>query len=441
VNLVFFKAVHSKTKYWQMVGRGTRLRPNLYGPGDDKKNFIIFDVCQNIEYFNEDYPGAETPAGEPLGARLFATRLALLAGIDALDEAAADATGDRDEAHPLGVLRGEIASALHAQVSGMSLDNFLVRPHRKALEHFTNATAWQHPSGDEFELASTLRRLPSATDALDTDEQAKRFDLFALRAQLGLLVGEPGFAAAKSRIQAIANALAEQKSIPAIQKQLTLIAAVASDEWWDDVTVPMIEMARKHLRGLVNLIDPTVQAIVYTNFTDTAETAEVEIKRIAVGVDRQRFREKAFAFLVAHEDDVVLFKLRNGHQLTPLDLAELERIMLDSGEFRQDELSAVVEESNGLGLFVRSLVGLEHGAAVEALAEFTGGTTFTGNQLAFVNLVVDQLTRTGVVDPGLLYEAPFTGVAPSGPDALFTPAQVASLVATLNHIRETAVAS
>lgn len=433
VNLVFFKPVHSKTKYWQMVGRGTRLRPNLYGPGDDKKDFVIFDVCQNIEYFNEDYPSAETPAREPLGARLFAARLALLAGIDA--------TGDVRAEEALGEIRGELASGLHAQVSGMRIDNFLVRPHRKAVEHFADATTWQHPSGNEFELARTLRKLPSATDTQDTDEQAKRFDLFALRAELGILVGDPGFVAAKSRIQAIANALADQKSIPAIKKEMSLIAAVASDDWWVDVTVPMIEMARKRLRGLVNLIDSAAKVIVYTDFTDTAAMAEVEIKHIAVGVDRQRFREKAFAFLAAHEDDVVLAKLRLGKQLTPLDLEQLERIMLESGDIKKAELSAAVAEAQGLGLFVRSLVGLDHAAAVAALAEFTGGTTFTGNQLTFVNLVVDQLTRTGVMDPGLLYEAPFTGVAPTGPEALFTPAQVATLVATLKHIRETAVAS
>ncbi|MBB5632199.1 type I restriction enzyme R subunit [Cryobacterium mesophilum] len=433
VNLVFFKPVHSKTKYWQMVGRGTRLRPDLYGPGDDKKDFVIFDVCQNIEYFNEDYPSAESPAGEPLGARLFSARLALLAGIDAVG-------GETSGGESLDEIRGALASHLHAQVGGMRLDNFLVRPHRKAVEYFADIAGWTHPSGDEFELARTLRGLPSSADVLDTDEQAKRFDLFALRAQLGVLVGDPGFDAAKTRIQAIANALAEQKSIPAIQKQLTLIAAVASDEWWEGVTVPMLELARTRLRGLVNLIDSSARAIVYTDFTDSAVSGEIDIAKVAVGVDRQRFRDKAFAFLKAHENDAVLFKLRHGRQLTPLDLEGLERIMLESGEFRSADLSWAVEESKGLGLFVRSLVGMDRAAAVEALGDFTGGTTLTGNQLAFVNLVVDQLTRAGVVDPGLLYEAPFTGVAPTGPEGIFTGAQVATLVERLKHIRETAVA-
>ena len=125
------------------------------------------------------------------------------------------------------------------------------------------------------------------------------------------------------------------RSIPAIAQELVLIEAVAGDDWWQDVSVPMLELMRIRLRGLVRLIDGTARSIVYTDFEDTAGAAEpIEIRDVAVGVDRARFREKAYAFLRAHEDDLVLHKIRHGNQLTELDLAELERIMLESGEFK-----------------------------------------------------------------------------------------------------------
>ncbi|MEX1077678.1 MAG: DEAD/DEAH box helicase family protein [Homoserinimonas sp.] len=431
VNLVFFKPVHSKTKYWQMVGRGTRLRSDLYGPGLDKNDFVIFDVCQNIEYFNEDYPSAESSTGKSLGQRLFTGRLALLAGIDSAD-------GDEE----LKPLREGLAARMHGHVAAMTLENFLVRPKRRSVERFAEATTWLTMSGDDYEQAAELADLPSAADVLDTDEQAKRFDLFALRTQLGVLIGDPGYAAAKARVQAIANALAEQKNIPKVANNLTLIAAVASNEWWDDVTVPMLEMMRIRLRELVTLIDSKKRGIVYTNFEDSAASpTEVAIKDVAVGVDRARFRDKALAFLRAHENHMVLVKLRKGHQLTALDLEQLEEIMLASGEFRRQELASAVAESHGLGRFVRSLLGMDRASATNALSAFAAGTTLTGNQLTFVNLIVDQLTRNGDVDPGLLYEAPFTSVAPTGPEGLFTGAQVIALVATLQRLRESAEAS
>jgi len=430
VNLVFFKPVYSKTKYWQMVGRGTRLRPSLFGPGadSDKQDFVIFDVCQNIEFFNDDLPAAETKAVKSLKERLFDARLSLLAGIDShVDET------------ELSGLREGLATRLHSVVTGMTLDNFLVRPRRRAVEHFTNGANWTGMSGEDYELASNLAGLPSADDVLDTDEPAKRFDLLALRTQLGVLVGDSSFAAAKRRIQAIAVALGNERSVPAIAQELVLIEAVAGEDWWQDVTVPMLELMRTRLRGLVRLIEGTDRSIVYTNFTDTSGTAEtIELKDVAVGVDRARFRDKALAFLRAHEDDAVLFKLHHGRQLTDTDLSELQRILTESGGFAQADVARAAAEADGLGLFVRSLIGLDRIAATEELSAFTGGSTLTGNQLAFVTLLVEQLTQRGVVDPRLLYEAPFTGVAPTGPDGLFTGAQVVELIASLKRIRATA---
>ncbi|MFC5930359.1 DEAD/DEAH box helicase [Cryobacterium melibiosiphilum] len=434
VNLVFFKPVYSKTKYWQMIGRGTRLRPDLYGPGADKADFMIFDVCGNLDFFNQDFPENATPVTPPLRQRLFAARVRLLGAIDRTQTTDATARA----------LRESLAAGLLGIVTGMSRTNFLVRRHLRAVERFADPLVWLDPSPEDLEdAAEHLGDLPSAVHAHDTDEDAKRFDLLALRAQLGVVDPDPAyaaaFAAAKQRIQQVARGLGEQRNIPIVKQNLELIDAVASDLWWDGVTLNLLELARLRLRGLVYLVDKTSRAIVYTDFEDTlGEFAPLSPHIVTPGVDQARFRQKLFAFLREHEDQAVLFKLRMGRQLTALDLAELERILLQTGGFSVAEIADGVAEANGLGMFIRSVAGMDRSAAADALSAFVGDIPLTGNQLAFVNLIIEQLTQRGAVPTKLLYEAPFTDFAPQGPDGLFTDAQVTTLVRVLAGVTATA---
>lgn len=445
VNLVFFKPVRSKTKFWQMLGRGTRLCPDLFGPGQDKDGFFVFDYCQNLEYFSQDLPGTEGAVGASLGKRLFDARLELIAQLDA--RLAAEPKVAESVLPPPGhpesdaEVRAQIAALLHREVAAMNLDNFVVRPHRRAVERFAKPEAWTTLPADALaELAHEVAGLPSELDA--ENEEAKRFDLLALGLQLALLRSEPGFERLRKRVVEIAGLLEEKAAIPMVREQMALIQDVQTDAWWEDVTIPMLEALRRRLRALVQFIDRQQRKPVYTDFEDLlGDEVDVHLPGFAAGTDLARFRAKAQAFLRQHLDHVAIAKLRGNKPLTASDLGELERMLIDSGIGAADDIRRAADAAQGLGLFVRSLVGLDREAAKAAMTDFITGTTLSANQLEFVNLVVDHLTEHGVMDPARLYESPFTDLTPRGPDGLFRPAELDELVRRLDAVRASAKAA
>ncbi|MCR2784145.1 MULTISPECIES: DEAD/DEAH box helicase family protein [unclassified Microbacterium] len=424
VNLVFFKPVHSHTKFWQMVGRGTRLRRDLYGPGDDKREFVIFDVCGNIDFFNEELPPASSSRSVSLSERTFLLRARPLA---ALHGAASPESAS---------LRAGIAGRLQAAVAGMNRDNFLVRKHLRAVERFGSADAWDS-SSDDLDAAAELAGLPAANEQ-DPDEAAKRFDALVLDAQVAVAAGEPVPSAPATRIIAIAQALGDQRSIPAISAQSALLDAIVDPAWWERVDVVMLERVRVNLRTLARLIGRESQAIVYTNFKDTLDPSrEVALSRVVPGLNRRAFREKLYGFL-ANRSDVALHKLRTGRALTEVDLEQLEDVLTSAAGMDAGQLDDEAAGAGGLGRLIRSIVGMDRSAIEEALADFVSTPGFTHRQHAFVDLVVQQLTIAGQLDPRRLYDDPFDGVAPEGPDEIFSDAQITDLIQRLRRSDESA---
>ena len=435
VNLVFFKLVRSKTKFWQMVGRGTRLCPDLFAPDKHKEFFYIFDYCQNLEFFGQNPETKEGALGESLGRRLFKTRLELISELDRKLSGAMK-EGPESEAE----LRREIAAMLQGEVAAMNVENFVVRAKRRLVEKYAKPEAWGELKLEAMaELAHEVAGLPSELEA--EEEEARRFDLLMLNVQLAVLRVEPAFKRLSDQVRAIAGLLEEKSSIPMVNAQMPLIQDIQTDEWWRDVTVPMLENVRRRLRALVKLIEKAQRKPIYTDFEDElgGETT-IELPGFASPDSYERFRAKSRQFLREHENDLVIHKLRTNEPLTTTDLQELERMFAEGGLANPEHLQKAKAESNGLGLFVRSLVGLDREAAKQALAGFMTGKTLSANQIEFVNLIVDHLTEHGVMKPELLYESPFTDLNPQGPEGVFRSVEIDELVAVLGAVRQRAIA-
>jgi type I restriction enzyme R subunit len=335
-------------------------------------------------------------------------------------------------------VRAQLAGRLHQEVAAMNLDNFIVRPHRRLVEQFARPEAWIRLTDDtRGELSRHLAGLPAELDA--ENEDAKRFDLKCLQLQLALLREDAAFTGLQEQVRQIAAALEEKSTIPMVRDQLALIQDVQSDAWWQDVTVPMLEIMRRRLRGLVQFIERGQRRIVYTDFEDEiGPAASVQLPGLSVGMDQAKFRAKAQAFLRQHLDHVAIVKLRTNRPLTPLDLSELERMLIESGIADRTQIEQAIRDSQGLGLFVRSLVGLDRESAKAALASFVAGKALSAQQLEFIDLVVNHLTAHGTMDPHRLYESPFTDLTPTGPEGLFAATQLDELIGTLAAVRAAA---
>ncbi len=451
VNLVFFKPVRSRTKFWQMVGRGTRTSKDLFGPGRDKECFWIFDLCQNLEFFLGQGGAESTAAPETLSTRLFRSRLALIDTIDQQTLPSVPGMGTTptepalDPNQALLLHRHSLAELLRCHVAACPAGNFLVRPQLQLVECFSRPEAWNQLSPEDHQiLSATLAPLPSAyaEQQGDTDADARRFDLLLYTLQLTLLRAEPRFARLQQQLRELAAQLEACANIPQVAAELELIRDLLLDEWWQHVTVPMLEEVRRQLRALVGLIETSAREPLYTNFADElGELRELDAAALLSRDEFQQFRLRAREFLRAHHDHLTMQRLRRNQPLTPADLDELHRFLLSHGVGTEQAIQRAADESHGLGLFIRSLVGLDRNAAKELFAEFLAEGTHTATQIRFINEIIDELTSRGSMDPARLYDPPFSDLAPTGPEGLFSDADVDNICQLLHLITRHAQAA
>ncbi|RFP58919.1 MAG: DUF4145 domain-containing protein [Limnothrix sp. CACIAM 69d] len=433
VNLVFFKPVYSLVKFNQMIGRGTRLRPDLFAPGDNKTAFLIFDLCSNFAYFAQPIKEVSPKLRDSLSARLVKIRLQLSQAIDsqAPDPQLAD-------------LQTNLLSELHQHVATMEPANFLVRRQARLVQEFTDRDRWNRLSREDVQtISDRLANLPNSQPT--EPPQVKAFDELCLQIQLARLQAlDRPFIALRDRLRDVASALETKRTIPQIQPHLSLIADIQEEAWWQDVTVTQIETVRQQLRSLATFIDREKQTILYTQFTDElmGEITEAHVPTVQSGFSREQYRKKVEAYIRAHQDHIAIAKLRRNIPLTPSDLIALEQMLFESPEVEgRDRFEQVYGADYSLPKFIRCLVGLDRQAAKEAFAEYLTAQRLNTGQIRFVEMIIDHLTQNGIMAPALLYEPPFTDLHQDGLDGLFGDDRADQIVAIVESINQNAEAA
>ncbi len=445
VNLVFFKVIRSKVKFLQMIGRGTRLCENLFGPGDDKQTFKVFDYCKNFEYFNENPDGMLVGVGKPVGRQVFEKRILLSTLLNSRLNDEKYQTEHAEDHEMLSQLNAYQLDMLHHQVTGMNLDNFIVRPKRKAVEPFLQRNHWDNIDDSKFtELESHVSELPTEAEAFNDDEHnnnlSNRFDNIVLTMQLSLL--EKGVVPDKSRTRVMeyAQILEGKTNVPLIMAQLQLIQEVQTVEFWVDVHLTTLEDMRKRFRNLMFALGKVEKEIVYTNFEDEVEGVDdVTDVFTTPGVDLAQYRKKTELYIQDHQDQITIQKLKRNKPITQADLDVLEGLLLDaSGMSDADEYRVKVLEEKPLGTFIRELVGLDMNAAKEAFSDFLDEGIYNAEQINFVNLVIDYLMDNGVLDIKHIFDSPFIDDHHEGAYGFFDEGNVTDLFKRIHEVNANA---
>jgi len=419
VNLVFFKPVRSVAKFWQMIGRGTRLRPNLFGPGQHKDSFLIFDYCENFEFFEVNLEESKGSLGLSLTQQAFQLRLDL-----ALVLRQSTSKEENDFAE-------ELIDLLYTQVAALNQDRFVVRHHLEFVVKYKQKDQWADLGPSKLQEIGT-HILPLILSEDDDDVSARRFDVLMLNYQLALIGGRIT-SRYENRIGTACKVLERKGNIPVVSARMPMIKKVLGG-FLQKANVVDLEKVRDSLRELMQFLDPVEQPIVETHFRDYLDLSKIEERNIVQEPTLEPYKERVERYLEAHKDHLVISKIKTNQPITEAELVQLQEIFFNAKEVGSRDEFEKEGKGKSLGLFIRELIGMDREAVQLAFAEFIQAQNLNAGQIKFVDLIIGYLTQNGVIDKRALFESPFKDLNDSGPFGLFDDAQVTKIISILDRI-------
>lgn len=390
LNLVFFKKVMSKAKFWQMIGRGTRLCPGLLD-GEDKQKFYIFDFCGNFDFFrmNKGKAAANTI---PLQGAIFNLQFEISYKLQDMEY----------QTDRLTAYRKALVDQMSGKVRELPRDSFAVRQHLKYVELYSEPSGYHALT---YEDTLLVREEVAPLIQPDGDEvNAVRFDALMYGIELAYLVGKK-YSKARTDLNRKVAGIAGMSNIPEIQAQSDLINKILHTDYVEAAGINEFEEIREKLRDLMKYVSS--EKVKYTtNFAD--ELLSMEWKESELENDElKNYKAKAEHYIRQHQDNPAIAKLKTNQPLTQSDIEALEETLWHEVGTKQD-----YEQEFGakpLGEFVREIVGLDMNAAKEAFSAYLTDANLDSRQIYFVNQIVEYIVRNGMMkDFSVLQEPPFT---------------------------------
>lgn len=424
VNLVFFKRVRSKTKFWQMIGRGTRLCQDLFGPSQDKQCFYIFDYLGNFEFFRQNKQGIESREAESITEAIFSKKIRLIVN---LQEAAFIADAYQS-------WRDELIKDAVFQIQALNPELVSVKLQLEYVEHYKKTGSFVFLT--ENDRSNLIKYLAPLVFLNDEDEYAKRFDNLMYGLMLAQNEALPQFKKSKRQLTDISMNLAKRVSIPQVKAKIELINTIQTDEFWQNPDILSFDAVRVALRELVKfIVDSGSRNVIYTHLADPI-LAVREGQPLDSGYDFADYRLKVNRYIEKNKDSLAIYKLRNNIPLTMADYESLEHIL--TGELGSKSDYEREFGDTPFGLLVRKIGKLEYEAAMNVFSEFINDQSLSQMQIVFVKKIVDYIVQNGYVENVIeLLKPPFD--KPDSLVKLFDKTKQQRIMELVSEVKENAI--
>lgn len=396
LNLVFFKPVKSKIKFWQMIGRGTRLCKDLFGAGLDKKEFYIFDYCKNFEFFSVNPKGIETNNVISLTERIYGYKLDLIVELQNMKY-------QSDEKYC--EYRKTLIKEFIEEIKNLNKDSFMVKNKIHYIELYSKEKTWVYIS--TIDLMDIKENLIPLFTSIDDNEDAKRFDNLMYQLQVKRIRQDKTNRCENLIVDTVGE-LEKLGTVPQIREKQDLILKVAETDYIKEADFWAIEEVRTELRNLIQFIDPYNRPPVYIDIEDTLNDIDEGCVYVSTGNNFTNYRRKVEKFLTGNLENVIVWKIRHNIRLTEQDKENLENILFE--ELGNNKEYAETFGDTNIIKAVRNIVGLDKNVVSDIFYKYINDNRLNMKQIQFVKLLIDYVIKNGTIDMQKLTEQPFKNV-------------------------------